>query len=148
MSLSLDNLQAAKKKTRRRVGRGNSSGAGTYSGRGMKGQRSRSGGKGGLKIKGMRQRLLSIPKLRGFKSQQKKVAVVNIGQLEEAFPDKAVIRPKFLTRKGLIVSPRYGVKILGEGKVSKAFTIQKCSVSKQAKEKIEAAGGTIQQIEK
>lgn len=143
--LSLHNLQAPPRqanKSRKRVGRGNASGQGTYAGRGLKGQKARSG-VSGLKLKGLRRRLLSIPKLRGFKSPYEKAAVVNVSDLERAYADKATITPKSLTKKGLIDTPRYGVKILGEGKVSKSFTIQKCGVSKSAKAKIEKAGGKV-----
>lgn len=148
MSLTLHNLQAPKgtaNKKKRRVGRGNSSGSGTYSNRGLKGQRSRSGGKSGLKVRALRARLQSVPKLKGFKSIHKKAKTVNVGDLERNFDADAIISPKALIRKGLIDTPRFGVKLLGQGKVSKAFTIRKCEVSASAREKIEKAGGKIEE---
>ncbi len=152
MSLSLNNLKAPHRDAKRkrvRVGRGNASGIGTYSGRGIKGQKSRSG-VGGLKIKGLRRRLLQIPKLRGFtgpkdrKFSRGHLAEVNLSQLEAAFEANAIVSPKSLTNKQLIQSPRHGVKILGEGNVSKPFIVRKCHVSASAKEKIEKAGGKIE----
>lgn len=147
MALSLNNLQAPKgaaNKKKKRIGRGNASGTGTYAGRGLKGQRSRSGGRGGLKVKALRTRLQSVPKLRGFKSLKKKEAVVNLSQLETAFEAQAIVSPKSLVKKQLIDTPRWGVKILGDGELSKSLTFKKVSVSQSAKEKIEKAGGKIE----
>lgn len=144
--LSLSKLQApqgAANKSRKRIGRGNSGKGGTYAGKGIKGQKSRSG-VSGLKLKGMRARLLSIPKLRGFKGYLKKPALVSVGQLDKFFKADDIVSPKILVRKGVIDSPRYGVKILGDGNVKKSFTIRKCKVSASAKEKIERAGGKIE----
>ena len=144
--LTLHNLQGPKglaHKTRKRRGRGNSSGSGTYCGRGIKGQKARSG-VSGLKLKGLRRRLLSIPKLRGFTSLRKKRATVNVGDLENYYDANAIVSAKSLIKKGLIETPRFGVKILGEGKISKSLTIRKVSVSDSAKAKIEKAGGKIE----
>src|SRR3989344_399564 len=85
--LTLHNLKInkkAKKKTKR-VGRGNASGHGTYSGRGLKGQKARAGGKGGLKRRGLKQLLRNKPKLGGFKSLKPKMAIVDLDQLEKVF---------------------------------------------------------------
>lgn len=147
MVLSLNNLKSPKGKANRksrRIGRGNSSGSGTYSGKGLKGQRARSGGSSGLRVRALRARFMSVPKLRGFKSLETKDAVVNVGELENAFDADAVVSPKSIMKKGLIDTPRFGVKILGEGELSKALIIRKCSVSKSAKIKIEKAGGKIE----
>ena len=147
MSLSLDNLNSPKglaNKKKKRIGRGNASGTGTYAGRGLKGQRSRSGGRGGLKIKALRVRLRSVPKLRGFTSLKEKQAVVNLSELENVFEANAIVSPKSLANKELIDSPRWGAKILGTGKITKALTFKKVSVSQAAKEKIEKAGGKIE----
>lgn len=144
--LTLHNLQAPKgltSKTKKRRGRGNSSGLGTYAGRGIKGQKSRSG-VSGLKLKGLRRRLLSIPKLRGFTSLRKKRATVSVADLENHYDADGTVTAKSLIKKGLIDTPRFGVKILGEGKISKPLTIRKVSVSESAKAKIEKAGGKIE----
>lgn len=147
--LTLHNLKSSTKgvanKKAKRVGRGNSSGKGTTAGRGQKGQKSRSG-VSGLKLKGMRRRVLSIPKLRGFNSLKKPNRVVNISDLDKHFGATAIISPKSLVQKGLIDTPRFGTKILGAGETKKAFTIQKCRVSATAKEKIEKAGGAVEEI--
>ncbi|PIY78798.1 MAG: 50S ribosomal protein L15, partial [Parcubacteria group bacterium CG_4_10_14_0_8_um_filter_35_7] len=87
MSLSLHNLKSRKRKKRKRVGRGNASGHGTYSGRGLKGQKSRSGGKKGLKLKGFKVIIQNIPKTRGFKSIHPKMEIVNTGDLEKKFKE-------------------------------------------------------------
>jgi len=144
--LQAHNLQAPKgdaNRKRKRLGRGNASGSGTYAGRGLKGQKSRSG-TSGLKLKGIRRRILSIPKLRGFTSMSAKNAVVNVGELEKAFTAGAVVSPKTLVKKGLIITPRNGVKILSEGALTKALTFRKVKVSAKAKEKIEKAGGKLE----
>jgi large subunit ribosomal protein L15 len=146
MSLSLNNLQAPKgdaARTRTRKGRGNASGLGTYSGRGLKGQKSRSG-VSGLKLKGLRRRLLSIPKLRGFTSLNKKNATVNLSDLELAFEAGAMVSPKTLMKKGLITTPRFGAKILGSGELKKALKFKNVTVSASAKAAIEKAGGSLE----
>ena len=149
--LTLHNLKSSTKgvanKKAKRVGRGNSSGKGTTAGRGQKGQKSRSG-VSGLKLKGMRRRLLSIPKLRGFNSLQKPNRVVNISDLDKHFGANAIISPKSLVKKGLIDTPRYGTKILSKGETTKAYTVQKCRLSEAAKAKIEKAGGIVEVIKK
>jgi len=142
--LSLSNLTPAKgaKKSRKRVGRGWSS-KGKYSGRGMKGQRSRSGGKSGLKKKGLRLIMLNIPKKRGFKSPHAKLAVVNVADLAKNYSDGALVTPKNLMSKGLISTTRDGVKVLGNGEITFKLTVKDCKVSETAKTKIEKAGGSI-----
>jgi len=145
MTLQLHNLKPAKgsKKKKRRLGRGDSSGFGSFSGRGMKGQRSRSGGKGGLKLRGMKANVQSIPKLPGFKSPHAKFEIVNIEVLEKTFKNGDIITPTVLVSKGLIKSIKPGVKILGQGKLNKKFTIKVNKVSKSAQEAVEKAGGKV-----
>lgn len=101
MALKLHNLKPAKGATRnkKRVGRGNSSAHGNYSTRGLKGQRARSGGKGGLKLKGFKSNIQSTPKLGGFKSLKSKLAIVNIKDLEKSFENNEVITPAKLVNK-------------------------------------------------
>lgn len=141
MSLTLSNLKPAKgaRKKSIKVGRGGK--RGSYSGRGMKGQRARSGGKSGLKALGFRQTLLRIPKNRGFRSLQPKMAIVNLLDLEKNFKDNDVIDPKILVKKGLIDNLKAGVKILGNGKVSKKLMVTAQAFSASAKKEIEAKGG-------
>lgn len=134
------------RKKAKRIGRGLGSSHGTYSTRGMKGQRSRSGGSKGLKQKGMKQLLLRIPKLSGFKSLHKKDTVVNLDALQRLFKDGETVTPVTLIKKSGITVPKQGmpaVKILSIGSLTKKLTIMHCRVSDSAKKKIEAAGGTI-----
>lgn len=119
MPLSLHTIKSAKGaiKKRKRVGRGNASGHGTYSGRGLKGQRSRSGGKSGLKKLGMKQMLRQIPKQRGFKSGRPKNQVVKIVDINNNYKDNELVSPKTLFKKGLIAKIKLPVKILGKEKL-------------------------------
>ncbi len=132
-----------KLKKKKRIGRGGK--RGTYSGRGIKGQRSRAGRKFAPAI---RELIKRYPKLRGyrFKGREKNLAVVNIEVLEKRFENSEIITPKALLNRKLIrrirgKTPK--VKILGKGELTKKLTIEGCEVSKSAKEKIEKAGGTI-----
>lgn len=146
--LTLHNLKinkAAKKKAKR-VGRGNASGHGTYSGRGLKGQKSRSGGKSGLKRRGLRQLLRNKPKIGGFKSLRSKLAVVNLDDLEKNFEAGELINDKKLLAKNLIKTNKFGVKILGEGKLTKKLIVIADSFSESAKKGIIEAGGSIKLI--
>ncbi len=145
MALGLHNLKPAhgSKKTRTRVGRGHGSGIGAYSGRGVKGQLARSGGRGGLKFKGLKNALLGIPKLGGFTSKYPRLEAVNVGDLEKRFDNKAVITPSALLAKGLISSTKFGVKLLGEGALTKTFTVKVTRASKGAVEAVKKAGGQV-----
>jgi large subunit ribosomal protein L15 len=130
------------KKPRKRVGRGLGS-HGTYSGRGQKGQRARSGGKKGLKLKGIKKMLLGIPKMRGFRSPYSKETVVNVGFLDKKFKENDIVTPQALLESKLIDKINVDVKILGDGEITKKLVIKGCAVSRSAKEKIEKAGGII-----
>jgi len=132
-----------KLKKRKRLGRGGK--RGTYSGRGIKGQRSRAGRKFKPAI---RELIKRYPKLRGYKFKKVtlKPAVVNIETLEKKFEVADTVTPKTLIEKRLIRRIRGRlpkVKILGQGKLTKKLIIEGCQASKQAKEKIEKAGGSI-----
>ena len=144
MPLTLHTIQPAKgaRRGKKRIGRGLAK-KGTYSGRGAKGQRSRSGGKSGLKLLGLRQIMLATPKLRGFKSGRPDAEVVNVGALSNAFAEGQTVNPQNLLEKGLISRVDKGVKILGNGTMAIKISIVGCQVSKTAQEKIEGAGGTV-----
>jgi len=145
MSLTLSNLKPNRSsaRKRKRVGRGNASGHGTYSTRGLKGQKSRSG-VSGLKRLGMKKQLLAIPKKRGFASYKDKAQVVLLSSLNKAFKDGANISPKTLASAGLIVNPSGPIKILNSGKLTlKNLVIEKVALSSTAKAAIEAAGGSF-----
>lgn len=111
MAITLSNL-GNKKKFKKRVGRGNASGHGTYSSRGLKGQRARSGGKGGLKLKGFKQNLLNLPKFKGMKSKKPKNQIVKISDLVRLFNDGDKINPGTLYEAKLIEKIDMPVKIL------------------------------------
>lgn len=146
MAIQLHNLTSLGRglKKRKVVGRGNSSGHGTYSTRGMKGQRSRSSGKKGLKLRGLRFTLLRLPKFKGTKSIQPANQTVSLLGLNKKFEDGAVVTVAALKGKNLIKRIDLPVKILSVGGLEKKLTIQGCFVSEAAKAKIEKAGGKIE----
>ena len=132
-----------KKKKRKRVGRGGKKG--TYSGRGVKGQKARAG----RKLKPfIREWIKRYPKLRGykFKSFRIKPAIINLNTLEEKFNTGDTVNPQILLEKKLIRRIKGKVpqvKILGKSKLTKKLIIENCQVSKGVKEKIEKSGGKI-----
>jgi large subunit ribosomal protein L15 len=145
MALTLHNLKPAKgaKKKAKRIGRGLGSGHGTYSTRGLKGQRSRTGGKGGLKLKGIKANIQNTPKLGGFRSLKPKLAIVNLVDLENNFSNGDIVTAGKLIEKGLIKSAVNGIKVLGMGKITKKLTVKVNKISQSAKEMVEKAGGQV-----
>lgn len=144
MTLSLNTIKSNKslKQPKKRIGRGNGSGIGTYSGKGLKGQKARAG-VSGLKRLGMRQILLRIPKSRGFKSLNDKNQVLNLDDLN-GFKDNDIVNNKVLKEKGLIAKEAITVKILGDGELTvKGLTFEKIKISASAKEKITKLDGKI-----
>ena len=134
---------ARSQQRKRRVGRGYGSGRAKTAGRGTKGQRSRAGGKRGLKRLGMRAILLQQPKVRGFKSPHPKPAHVNLEDLSGRFSVNDVVTPRALLQRGIIESSRHGVKVLGRGSLTHALTFRGVTASESARKKIIEAGGTI-----
>ena len=134
-------------KKRKRVGRGNGSGHGTTSGRGTKGQLSRSGGKVRPGFEGGQMPLQRrIPHLRGFKNTRKKeFNILNVGDFDK-FKSGDVIDYEYLQKKGLIMRKNCPLKILGNGEIKKKLTVKANSFSKSAVDKIEAAGGKTEVI--
>lgn len=130
---------------KRRVGRGNGSGVGTYAGRGMNGQNSRSGGNRRPGFEGGQTTFIQrMPKLRGFNNPNGKVyQVVNVSDLE-VFDDGATVDKKALLNKNLIGRKTGLVKILGNGDLKKKLTVKADAVSKSAEEKITKAGGKVE----
>jgi large subunit ribosomal protein L15 len=133
-------------KNRKRVGRGNGSGHGSTAGRGDKGQNSRAGGTKGAGFEGGQTPLaMRLPKLPGFKNRNRvEYAVVNVFRLDELFADGDVVDAESLTAKGVIKSPASPVKVLGDGELTKKLTVKVDKISGPAKQKIEAAGGTVE----
>lgn len=145
MVVTLNNLKQNKgaKKTRKRVGRGNSAGQGTYSGRGLKGQNARAG-VSNLKRLGMKQVLLRTPKLRGMKSSKPKAQPVNLTSLNKFYKSKDVVGPKSLLKHGLISSAERPVKILSKGDLKvEGLVFKGVAFSAAAKEKAEKAKAVI-----
>lgn len=147
MTLSLHTIHPTKgsTKTRKKIGRGGK--RGTYSGKGLKGQKARSG-VSGLKRLGMRQLIEQTHKVRGFKSRNVKPEILNLDILNETFKDNDKISPKILKEKGLVDKIERGVKILGNNEIKVKLQIEDCTVSKTAKAKIEKAGGSIKEEKK
>jgi len=141
MTLSLHTIHPAKnsKKKKKIIGRGGKHG--TYSGKGLKGQKARSG-TSGFKRRGMKGLIEATPKLRGFKSHKPKFEVVNLKDLNK-YKDGDKINPKILKKTGLVDKIENGVKILGKGEINVKINVEECKVSDSAKEKIEKAGGKI-----
>ncbi len=132
-----------KKKNKKRIGRGGK--RGTYSGRGIKGQKARAGASFKPAIRTFIKR---YHKLRGyrFKRTGRKPEILNISTLERKFSAEEKINPEILFERKLIrkVKGRIPkVKILGKGEITKKLTIENCEMSKIAREKIEKVGGTI-----
>jgi large subunit ribosomal protein L15 len=134
------------RKDRKRVGRGHGSGYGGRSGRGNKGQNSRAGGGKGPGFEGGQNPLhMRMPKLGGFKNRRRvEFAVINVGRLEELFSAGDTVDIDALFSKGVIKSKMVPVKVLGDGEITKAFTVRVDKVSAPAQAKIEAAGGTVE----
>ena len=135
------------KHARKRIGRGDGSGHGTYSCRGLKGQKSRSGPGIALRFEGGQTPLVKrLPHKRGFTNIFKtEYAVVNLRGLD-AFSANAEITPESLVAAGLVSSLEKPIKILGEGDVKHPLVVKAHKFSQTAKEKIEAAGGKIEEI--
>lgn len=130
------------RKTRRRVGRGTGSGLGGTSGRGHKGQNARSGGGVRPGFEGGQMPLQRRLPKRGFKNAPFKVryGVVDLDNLQKLLPDQTEITLKDIYKRG-IVHPSELVKILGDGEVTKALTVEAHRFSRSAAEKIVKAGG-------
>jgi large subunit ribosomal protein L15 len=152
--LNLSNLQPAQERVdRKRVGRGLGSGKGRYSGRGIKGQKSRAGSH---KMRpgfagGQMPIHMHLAKLRGNTSADAMpigpfrtyTVPVNLRDLDR-FDAGAEVTPESLVEVGLIKNTKTDVKILGDGELSKQLSVRVHAVSASAREKIEAAGGTVE----
>ena len=128
---------------KRRIGRGNASGTGTYSTRGMKGQRARSGGRRGLKLKGAKRIIAALPKIGGFRSLKHKPAVVSLSAISGVFNEGATVTVKDLKKKGLVPLHSRAVKIIDPIVLSKKIHLRGMQASASVKAAIENAGGDI-----
>ena len=134
------------RKSRKRVGRGNGSGKGTYAGKGMKGQKARSGGGVRVGFEGGQMPLIKgLPKLRGFTNIfRTEYQVVNLGALGRLPESVSEVTPEVLVRHGLVRSAKRPVKVLGQGELARALKIKASKFSASARAKIEAAGGSVE----
>jgi len=126
-----------------RIGRGGK--RGTYSGKGLKGQRARAGRKFQPAI---RELIKKFPKLKGYRSKRRPngVVVLNVENIAKKFESNEIVNPKSLIEKRLIRRIKGklpAVKILGEGKIERKLIVEDCEVSESAREKIEKAGGEV-----
>ena len=141
------------RKDRKRVGRGTGSGQGKTSGRGHKGANARSGAKAHLAYEGGQMPLQRrLPRLKGMArgphttARPKVYAPVNVGELAELDRDEVGVEE--LKAAGVVRRKDNLVKILGEGEIGRAVTVRAHAFSKTAKEKIEAAGGSVEVLER
>jgi len=135
LSLNTIKKSQGRAKGTKRVGRGNASGHGTYSTRGLKGQKSRSG-VSGLKRLGMKKQLLQIPKVRGFKSAKPKNQVVSVKAINKHFKDNETVNPAILMEKGLIGNLEAPVKILGKEKLTVKVKFENIKMSEGVSKQI------------
>ena len=156
--IGLHNLQPApgSRKPRKRVGRGEGSGYGKTAGRGQKGYGSRSGSKRRARFEGGQNPIhMRMRKLRGpnkkmsmpFEPFRTHTQPVNLADLDARFDDGASVDLDALRGAGLATRKNVPVKILGRGELTKRLTVHAHGFSKTAREKIEAAGGTVQVVE-
>jgi large subunit ribosomal protein L15 len=151
--LNLSSLKPAQsRKDRKRVGRGLGSGKGRYSGRGIKGQKSRAGShkmRAGF-AGGQMPIYMRLGKLRGATSKdampigpfRTSTVPVNVGALD-TFDNGAEVTPETLVERGVIKNTKTDVKLLGDGELKKKLTVRVHAISATAREKVEAAGGTV-----
>ena len=146
--MKLHELKAPQGATRapKRKGRGTATGQGKTAGRGMNGQNSRSGGGVRLGFEGGQMPLYRRLPKRGFTNRNSKVIVgINVSALE-VFDNDAVVSVETLMEQGIVKNPKDGVKILGNGELTKKLTVQANAFSEGAKAKIEALGGKAEVI--
>jgi len=130
-----------------RKGRGTGSGLGKTAGRGHKGQKARAGGGKGPYFEGGQTPLQRRMPKRGFTNIFKKeIVAINLRQIEDHFEAGGLVTPETLVETGLVKNVRDGIKILGNGELTKALTVKAQAFSKTAAEKIAAAGGQTEVI--
>lgn len=146
--MKLEALQPVQGAThyKKRLGRGTSSGVGRTSGRGTKGQNSRTGGGVRLGFEGGQTPLFKRLPKRGFTNHFRvEYAVINVSELN-TYAESTVVTPELLLKDGKIKSVEKGIKVLGNGSLNVKLTVQAHKFSSSAKAIIEAAGGTIEVI--
>ena len=149
MAIGLNNLKPAAGSThkKKRVGRGPGSGLGKTAGRGNKGQKSRSGYSGKVGFEGGQMPLQRRLPKRGFTNIFKKQWIeVTLATLENSFAAGDSITPETMHERGVIAKGKRDIVVLGTGELTKALTVSAHRFTKGARQKIEAAGGTVNVI--
>jgi len=142
---SLHYAKGARRGNKKRIGRGNGSGHGTFAGRGMKGQRARSGHKNRPWFEGGQMPIQRRLPKRGFHNKfRKEYQIVNVGDLQRI--EGAEVTPAVLAQNGLIDLGGDPVKILGDGEAPENLKVAAHAFSTSAEEKIAAAGGTVKYL--
>lgn len=152
MKLGQVSRTSGKLKKSKRIGRGHGSGNGLYAGRGIKGQKARGSVRPGFEG-GQNPLYMRLPKLRGTSNKAHNIgifradhSVLNVAQLER-LEANTVVTPEFVQQIGWVRKMgKKGLKILGQGELSKALTVHCHAISESARQKIEAAGGTVEVI--
>ena len=136
------------RRRRKRVGRGDAAGGGSYAGRGMKGQKSRSGRGVHPGFEGGQLPLIKgLPMKRGFNNRYKTYyALVNLETLQERFEANSRVTPEMLRGLGIIRRVNRPVKVVGDGELGHALTVVAHKFTGSARAKIEAAGGSVEEI--
>lgn len=146
MNLSQLRPPRGAKKERKRIGRGNASGQGTYAGKGLKGQKARSGPMPYPGFEGGQWPLIRKLTTRGFRSPNRvEYEEVKISDLRR-FDANADVGPDLLISSGLVKRPQRPIKVLSNGAIDKALTVTAHKFTAAARQKIEAAGGTVVQL--
>jgi large subunit ribosomal protein L15 len=145
--MQANDLKSKNKKDRKRVGRGGKKG--TYSGKGMKGQKSRSGFSQRATFEGGKSSLVAhTKKKKGFRSLSVGTETISLDELEKNFSDGDEVNKKILKEKNIIKSLKSKVKILSDGELKKNLIIGKeILTSKKAEDKIKKAGGKLEKVE-
>ncbi len=147
--MNLENLRPAEGSTHvaKRKGRGHGTGNGKTAGRGHKGQKARSGGGVRVGFEGGQMPLARRVPKRGFNNIfAKPLSEVNVGVLESRFEDGAVVDAQALLDAGVLSKCKYGVKIIGNGELTKKLTVKAAAFSESAKQKIEGVGGKAEVV--
>ncbi|MFA6917258.1 MAG: 50S ribosomal protein L15 [Candidatus Gracilibacteria bacterium] len=147
--MSLQDLRSKSQKTRKRIGRGDGSGHGSFSGRGVKGQNARAGGGVRPGFEGGQTPLSrKMPKLRGFRNpNQRKYAVINVGQLN-VFENNSKVDIEALYAKKLLAKKATPVKLLSDGTLEKSLEITVNRASANAIKKVEEKKGKVTMLDK
>jgi large subunit ribosomal protein L15 len=133
-------------KSKKRLGRGTATGQGKSAGKGQKGQKSRTGGGVRIGFEGGQMPLYRrLPKVGFTNIFRREYAVINLSDLER-FDNGTVVNPDVLKEAGLVKSMHSGIKVLGNGDLTKNLTVQAHKFSKTAADKIAAAGGKVEVI--